>query len=91
MHKRTDEIREGEPPICDDALDLVELGQVRRVHRLVTEHPVDREQLRGPEAVIARLARPRDSQARVRALPLHHLVDVRFAVLTTTCPAPSVR
>lgn len=40
---RTDEICQGQVLVRDDALDLVELRQMSRVHRLVTEHPVNRE------------------------------------------------
>lgn len=48
----TDQIRKREPTVRDDALHLMELGEMRRVHRLVPEHPVDAEQLRGTEAVV---------------------------------------
>ena len=38
-------------PIDHEQLHLVELGQVSRVHRLVSEHTVDREALEGSEAL----------------------------------------
>ena len=42
---RGDEVAERQVVVGDDALDLVELGQVRRVERLVTDHTVNRKVL----------------------------------------------
>ena len=79
--RRTDEVRQSQPSVCDDALNLVELSEMRRVHSLVPEHPVDREELRWPEAVRARLARAGDRRARVRALALDSRLGVGVTVL----------
>ena len=38
-----DQVLKREVAVGHEALDLVELTQVRRVHALVTEHTVDRE------------------------------------------------
>ena len=43
MVDHPDEVAQGEPPVSDHALDLVELRKVGRVQRLVPEHPVDGE------------------------------------------------
>ena len=43
MVNHPDEVAQGEPPVSDHALDLVELRKVGRVQRLVPENPVDRE------------------------------------------------
>ena len=83
--RRTDEVRQSQPSVCDDALNLVELSEMRRVHSLVPEHPVDREELRWPEAVRARLARAGDRRARVRALAL----DSRLGVSVLAAAARS--
>lgn len=49
------QVAEREAAVDDHALDLVELGQVRRVQVLVPEHAVDREVLGRPEhAALAR-------------------------------------
>jgi hypothetical protein len=40
---QTYEIGEGEPPVRNDALDVVELRQMGRVHGFVAEHTVDAE------------------------------------------------
>jgi len=48
----TNEICERQIPISDDALHLMKLCQMRRVHRLVPKHPVDTEQLGRPEAIL---------------------------------------
>jgi len=53
----TDEICERQVPIGDDSFDLMELRQMRRVHRLVPEHPVDTEQLGRLEPIL--FLRPR--------------------------------
>ena len=50
--KRTNQIRECQPSIRDDALDLVEFRQMRRVHGLIAEHTVDAKQLCRAEAVV---------------------------------------
>mmetsp|Transcript_35805 Transcript_35805/g.78171 ORF Transcript_35805/g.78171 Transcript_35805/m.78171 type:complete len:403 (-) Transcript_35805:388-1596(-) len=50
-----DEVAEGEALVADDALNLVELRQVRAVHRLVAEHAVDGEILRRAEPVLREL------------------------------------
>ena len=47
--QRAHEVGQREPEVCDHPLDLMELGQVRRVQRLVAEHTVDREVLYGLE------------------------------------------
>jgi hypothetical protein len=47
---RTDEVAKGDVVVGDDALDLVELGQVGGVDGLVPEDAVDGEQLAGLEA-----------------------------------------
>lgn len=81
QNKHTNEVREREPAVGDDALDLVELGQMRRVHGLVAEDAVDGEQLRGPEPILARLPRPRHGRACVRALGLHRGLGGRICAL----------
>lgn len=53
-----------------------------RVHRLVTEHPVNREELGRTEAIGARFARPRDGRGGVRTLALDGLLGV--VLLPTT-------
>ena len=49
-----DEVAQGQTPVRDHPLDLVELGKVCRVQRLVPEHPVDREILLGTELLLLR-------------------------------------
>lgn len=41
----TDKISQSQPSVGHDALDLMELGQMGRVHRLVPEHTIYAEQL----------------------------------------------
>jgi len=48
----TYEIGERQIPIGDDALHLMELRQMRRIHRLVPKYPVDTEQLGRSEAIL---------------------------------------
>lgn len=79
----TDEISQGQVLVCDDTLDLVELRQVRRVHRLVPEDPVDREELRRAEAVSVRLARARNGRRGMCALPLDGLLGVVLLATAT--------
>ena len=79
--RRTDEVRQSQPSVCDDALNLVELSEMRRVHSLIPEHPVDREELRGPEPIWACLPGARDCRARVRTLLLHRSFSRRVRVL----------
>lgn len=43
---------DAEVVVSHDALDLVELSQVRRVQRLVTEHAVYAEVLGGSEPIL---------------------------------------
>ena len=50
--KPTNEICERQVSISDNALDLVELRQMRRIHRFVPEHPIDTEQLGWPEPIL---------------------------------------
>ena len=61
----------------------MELGKVRRIHRLISEHPVDGEELRGPEAVPANFACARCSGGCMRALTPHGGISIRVGILTT--------
>lgn len=54
------EVAQGEPPVGHDALDLVELGQVRGVQALVAEHAVDGEIFHGGELLL------REGEGQVR-------------------------
>lgn len=68
----------------------MELGKVRRIHRLISEHPVDGEELRGPEAVPANFACARRGSCCVRALTLHGRVRVCVGILAAAacCQLP---
>ena len=57
LSRPTDKIRECQVPIGDDSLNLMELCQMRCVHRLVPEHPVDTKQLGRLEPIL--FLRPR--------------------------------
>lgn len=50
--QRANEIAQREPVIGDNALDLMELGEVRRVQGLVAEHSVNTEIFHRPELVL---------------------------------------
>mmetsp|Transcript_43898 Transcript_43898/g.83828 ORF Transcript_43898/g.83828 Transcript_43898/m.83828 type:complete len:208 (-) Transcript_43898:958-1581(-) len=66
--KHPDEVAQREALVADDALNLVELRQVRAVHRFVAEHPVDGEILLGLEALLRQLVQhARGHRGGVRA------------------------
>lgn len=50
--QRANEIAQREPVIGDNALDLMELGEVRRVQGLVAEHSVNTEIFHRPELAL---------------------------------------
>ena len=57
----------------------MELGQVRRIHRLVPEHPINTEELRWPEPVVALFLCLR--RAPVRGCCIRRLILVFTAAL----------
>lgn len=54
----TNQIRERQTSVSNNALHLMELRQMRRIHRLVPEHPINTEQLRRPEPVVLQALLP---------------------------------
>lgn len=52
---QTDQVCQRQIAICDNSLNLVELGKMGRIHRFVTEHPINTEHLGWLES--ARLVR----------------------------------
>ena len=75
-----DQMAQIQVPIGHEQLDLMELREVRRVHRLIAEHPIDREALHRLEAlrVLRRLVQLlRAHRRRVRSQNvLHRLIPI---------------
>ncbi len=82
--ERTDEVRKSKTPVSNDALDLMELRQMRRIHRLVPEHSVDREELRWPETIRSHLARAWHGCGCVGTLALEDFLSIGLAFLSPT-------
>ena len=55
-----------------------------RVHSLIPEHSVDREELRGPEAIRPHLACTWDSSSGVCTLALDNFFSISLAFLSST-------
>lgn len=72
--KLTNQIRERQVPIGNNTLHLVELRQMRRIHRFVPKNPVDAEQLGRLEPILS-LGR--------RDLSRNHLLGFLVKVLSS--------
>ena len=77
-----DQIRERQFTVRNDTLDLVELSQMRRVHRLVSEHAVDTEQLGRAEPVVCFARFPLDAAAGAAVV---EVLAVAYVFATTFC------